>query len=214
MKRVVAAVDRLLVVLLGLALVLSGAFALAWYFDAPFAVELLSRFDRDIFGNFPMQNWWEPALAATAVLSTLVAIALLIGNLSPRRTGTLQISSEDSLAVRVDLGALARGVAAELATFPGVDSARGRAIDDRGSATLAVTVETTPHIDIDAFTRHAERKADFIAEATEGGPVALRIQVHAATPGVEQAERPSSRSGPYNRGSTGSDSIASTANTA
>lgn len=204
MKRATAVMDRLLVVLLGLALIGAGVFALGWYFDVPIAIRTLSRFDRDIFAGFPAESWWEAALAITAVVCTLVAIALLIGNLSPRRTGTVQISSDDALAVRVDLGALARGVAADLAEFPDVESARGRAIDDRGTATLAVTVQTSPHIDIDALTRHVEQKAQFVADSMEGGDVALRVQVHvgAATPLA------------HNRGSTGSDSIASTANTA
>lgn len=189
MKRATAAIDRLLVVLLGLGLLASGAFALAWYFDVPFATSTLSRFDRDIFGDLPTQNWWEAALAGTVIVSVLLAIALLIGNLSPRRTGTVEISSDESFAVRVDLGALARGVAADLAEFPGVESARGRAIDDRGTATLAVTVQTSPHIDIDAFTRHAEQKAEFVAEAMEGGAVALRVQVHVdAGPAPVRAE--------------------------
>lgn len=194
-----AVLDRMLVVLLGIVLLGGGAFALAWHFDVPIATETLSRFDRAIFAGLPDQSWWEPALAGTAVAATLVAIALLIGNLSPRRTGTVQISSEDSLAVRVDLGALARGVAADLASFPGVESSRGRAIDDRGTATLAVTVSTSPHIDIDAFTRAVEITAGFVDEALEGAPVAVRVQVHASA---------------HKRGSTGSDSIASTAKTA
>ncbi|WP_236077596.1 hypothetical protein [Rhodococcus sp. P1Y] len=202
MKRATAAFDRILVVALGLALLAAGSFALAWYFDVPLALNTLSRFDREVFGDLPTQIWWEGALAGTAAVSALIALALLIGNLSPRRTGTLQISSDESLAVRVDLGALARGVAADLATFPGVDSARGRAIDDRGTATLAVTMDTTPHIDIDAFTRCAEQTAAFVAESMQGGAVAVRVQVHVG------ARRTQSR------GSTGSESIASTANTA
>ncbi|MDJ0392234.1 hypothetical protein QMK17_02670 [Rhodococcus sp. G-MC3] len=199
MKRATAVVDRLLVLLLGIVLLGGGAFALAWHFDVPIAKDTLSRFDRAVFAGLPAQSWWEPALAGTAVAATLAAIALLIGNLSPRHTGTVQISTGEVLAVRVDLGALARGVAADLATFPGVESSRGRAIDDRGTATLAVTVSTSPHIDIDTFTRVVETAAGFVAEALEGAPVAVRVQVHASA---------------HKRGSTGSDSNASTAKTA
>lgn len=178
MKRVMAAVDRILAVVLGVALMCAGAFALAWYFDVPWAVQRFATFDRDIFVSIPNRNWWEVALAATAAITAVVALVLLIGNLSPRRTGTVQIASDESLAVRVDLGALARGVAADLATFPGVVSAEGRAIDDRGVPTLAVTVHTTPDIDIDAFTRVAESRAEFVADTLENAPVALRVQVH------------------------------------
>lgn len=178
MKRATAVVDRLLVVLLGVALLGAGAFALAWYFDLSLAVRTLSRFDRDTIAGLPAHDWWEAALAGTAIVSAVGALALIIGNLSPRRTGTMQIYAEESLAVRVDLGALARGIAADLATFPEVESSRGRAIDDRGTATLAVTLSASPAIDIDAFTRTVERKAEFVAESVEGGAVALRVQMH------------------------------------
>ncbi|SNT51662.1 hypothetical protein [Rhodococcoides kyotonense] len=178
MKRLTAAVDRVIVVLLGVALLCAGTYALAWYFDVPWAVARFATFDRDLFASIPAQNWWEAAVGVTAVVSAVVAILLLIGNLSPRRTGTIQISAGESLAVRVDLGALARGVATDLATFPGVASAQGRAIDDRGTATLAVTVHASPDIDIDAFTRVAESRAEFVAETLEGADVALRVQVH------------------------------------
>ncbi|MGA9870320.1 MAG: hypothetical protein WBQ44_04115 [Rhodococcus sp. (in: high G+C Gram-positive bacteria)] len=201
MKRVTAAADRILAVVLGLALLGAGAFALAWYFDVPFATSTLSRFDRQVFASIPAQSWWEATLAAAAALAFVVAIALLIGNLSPRRTGTLQIASNDTLAVRVELSALARAVAADLAAFPGVHSARGRAIDDRGTTTLAVTVQAAPHIDLDTFARITENTAAFVAEAVEGCPVALRVQVHVDA-------------GDPSRGSTGSESIANTANTA
>jgi hypothetical protein len=177
-KRATAAVDRLLVVVLGAVLVGGGAFALAWHFDLPIAVDALSRFDRDIFAGIPEQPWWATTLAVVTLVSALVAVGLLIGNLSPRRTGTLQISADESLAVRLDLGAVARGVAADLASFPGVESSRGRAIDDRGTATLAVTVQSTPHLDIDAFNRVVEDKAAFVAHALGGGDVALRVQLH------------------------------------
>jgi hypothetical protein len=177
-KRATTLIDRLLVTLLGVALVGAGAFAVAWYYDVPFAVESLSRFDRDVFAAFPAQSWWEAALAATAVVGTLVAVALLIGNLSPRRTGTVEISTSESCSLRIDLGALARGIAADLADFPGVESARGRAIDDRGTPTLAVTVQTSPGIDIEAFTRTAEERAAYLAGAVEGSDVALRVQLH------------------------------------
>lgn len=184
MKRATAVVDRLLVVLLGVALLGAGAFALAWYFDLPLAVRTLSRFDRATIAGLPAHDWWEEALAGTAIVSAIGALALIIGNLSPRRTGTMQIYAEESLAVRVDLGALARGIAADLSTFPEVESCKGRAIDDRGTATLAVTVSVSPAIDIDAFTRAVEKKAEFVAESVEGGAVALRIQmnVNAAVP--------------------------------
>ncbi len=178
MKRATALIDRLLVVLLGLTLLAAGALGLAWHFDVPFALDAWARFDRQEFLSLPAQRWWGAALAGAVVLCTLVAVGLLVGNLSPRRIGTLLVSSGESLALRVELDAIARAVASDLARWPGVDSARGRAIDDRGTATLAITVHASRHLDIDAFTRAAESRADFLADSLDGRPVALRVQLH------------------------------------
>ena len=177
-KRATSLIDRILVTVLGLALLATGAFGLLWYFDVPFAVDAWSRFDREEFAALPTQSWWNAALAATIVVSALVAIGLLIGNLSPRRTGTLVIADDESLGIRVELDPLARAVAAEIAQFPGVDSARGRAIDDRGTATLAIAVHASRHLGVQAFTNFAHARAAFVADAVEGRAVALRVQLH------------------------------------
>lgn len=178
MKRATALIDRILVSLLGLALLSAGVFGLAWYLDVPFAVDTWARFDRAAFAALPAQPWWRAALAATAVISALVAIGLLIGNLSPHRTGTLVLADDESLGIRVELDPLARAVAAEIAQFPGVDSVRGRAIDDRGTATLAIDVHAARHLDVDDFTNFAQARAGFIADSVQGRAVALRIQLH------------------------------------
>ena len=73
---------------------------------------------------------------------------------------------------------LSRNLAAEIAQFPGVDSARGRAIDDRGTATLAIAVHASRHLDVQAFTNFAHARAAFVADAVEGRAVALRVQLH------------------------------------
>lgn len=178
MKRATVLIDRVLVVLLGLAMLAAGALGSAWHFDVPFALDVWARFDRREFLALPAQGWWGVALAGTAVIAAILAIGLLIGNLTPRRTGTLLVSSGESLALRVELDAIARAVAADIARWPGVDSARGRAIDDRGTATLAIAVHASRHLDLDAFTRAAEARAGYLADALQGRGVALRVQLH------------------------------------
>lgn len=186
MKKLTAGVDRLLVLVLGIALVGGGAFALAWYLDVEWAVRRLSTFDRALFADLPQHDWWQPALAGAAAVFGVVGILLLVGNLSPRRTRTVQISRTESSSVRVDLGAAARGVAGELARFPGVRRSRGSAIDDRGVATIAVTVDVAVAIDLAAFTALAERTAQRVADSLDGAPVATRVQVHVDAPKVQR----------------------------
>ena len=178
MKTFIAGVDRLLAITTGLALLAGGGFALAWHYDAPWARETLSRFDRARIAELPDQGWWVPTLAVVVCLAVVTALLLLIGNFSPRTTGTASVIEEPHFSAHVDLSAIATGVAAELAEFPGVRRARGTAIDDRGMPTIAVSVYAAADFDVVAFTALAEARAAFVAESLAGAHVATRIQLH------------------------------------
>ncbi len=81
----------------------------------------------------------------------------------------------------IDLGPIATGVAAELARLPGVRRARGRALSDRGLATIQVTVEADPRTDIAALTDAADRVAATTTAALGGSAiadVAVRVLLH------------------------------------
>ncbi|WP_415973404.1 hypothetical protein [Rhodococcus sp. 077-4] len=178
MKKLVAGVDRLLAIVGGVALIAGGIIALAWHYDAPWARETLSRFDRARIAELPDQGWWVPALAVCAGVSVVVALLLLVGNFSPRTTGTASVIEVPHFSAHVDLSAIASGVAAELADFPGVRRARGTAIDDRGMPTIAVSVYAAADFDVVAFTALADARAAFVAESLSGAYVATRIQLH------------------------------------
>lgn len=178
MKTFVAGIDRLLAVAVGLCLLTGGGFALAWHYDAPWAREMLSRFDRARIAALPEQGWWVPTLAVVVCIAVVMALLLLIGNFSPRTTGTASVIEEPHFSAHVDLSAIASGVAAELAEFPGVRRARGTAIDDRGMPTVAVSVHAAADFDVVAFTAQAESRAAFVAESLAGAHVATRVQLH------------------------------------
>lgn len=178
MKTFVAGVDRLLAVVAGLGLIAGGSFTLAWHYDAPWAREWLSRFDRARIAALPEQSWWVPTLAVVVCVAVVVALLMLIGNFSPRTTGTASVIEEPHFSAHADLSAIASGVAAELAEFPGVRRAKGTAIDDRGMPTVAVSVYAAADFDVVAFTTDAESCAAFVARSLGGADVATRVQLH------------------------------------
>ncbi|OZF30553.1 hypothetical protein [Rhodococcus sp. 14-2483-1-2] len=178
MKTFVAGVDRLLAIVAGLGLIAGGSFALAWHYDVHWAREMLSRVDRARLSALPAQGWWVPTLAVVVCIAVVMALLLLIGNFSPRTTGTASVIEEPHFSAHVDLSAIASGVAAELARFPGVRRARGTAIDDRGLPTVAVSVHAAADFDVVDFTARAESRAAFVAESLAGTHVATRIQLH------------------------------------
>ncbi|RZL68831.1 MAG: hypothetical protein EOP29_26215 [Rhodococcus sp. (in: high G+C Gram-positive bacteria)] len=178
MKTFVAGVDRLVAVIAGATLLAGGGFALAWHYDVPWARETLSRFERARIAELPQQGWWVPTLAIVVAVAVVAALVLLIGNFSPRTTGTASVIEEPHFSAHVDLSAIASGVAAELAQFPGVRRARGTAIDDRGMPTITVSVYAAADFDVVGFTAEAESRAAFVARSLGGANVATRVQLH------------------------------------
>lgn len=186
MKLRTVLVNRFFAFAVGCALLGSGAFALAWLWQVPFAREQLTRLDRPRVIDVPDQVWWTPALWTAFAVGTVVGILLLVVNLSRRRTSTVQLFDEVTDAtLGVELGPVAEGVARELAGLPGVRSARGRAVVERHLPTLSVVVHAEPGIDVAEFTANAEETAHRAACALGGARVATQVLLHLDPPHAE-----------------------------
>ncbi|NKR98223.1 hypothetical protein GS473_16080 [Rhodococcus hoagii] len=182
MKRGPAALNRLLVLLIGLVLAGLGAAALAWDRDVAAVRDAVGRLDRDRVVAVPDEPWWHWALGATIGVCLVLGIVVLAVDLSRRRAApTGMLESVTDTPVSIDLGPIATGVAAELARLTGVRRARGRALSDRGLATIQVTVEADPRTDIAALTDAADRVAATTTAALGGSAiadVAVRVLLH------------------------------------
>ena len=119
-----------------------------------------------------------------------MGLSLLVVNLSRGRTATVRIGDTPDPDLSVDLGPMAVGLAAELSALPGVRTVRSAAVDDRGRATLRVTVLADPTVDLQDFTRDAGAIALSMAAALPGAPVATQVLLHLdpAEPASESAE--------------------------
>lgn len=179
MKLRTVLVNRFVAFAVGLSLVGSGAFALAWVWQVPAAREQLARLDRPQVIDVPDQPWWAAALWTVLAVGLTIGIVLLAFNLSRRRTSTVQLYDEVTDAtLGVELGPVAEGAARELELVPGVRSARGRAVVERHLPTLTVTVHADATIDVAEFTAAAEDTARRTAAALGGAHVATQVLLH------------------------------------
>jgi len=182
MKRGPAALNRLLLLLIGLVLAAVGATALAWDRGVPTARDAVARIDRDRVVAVPDEPWWHWALGATVGVCLVLGIVVLVVDLSRRRAApTGMLATVTDTPVSIDLAPIATGVAAELARHTGVRRARGRALSDRGLATIQITVEADPRTDIAALTDAADRVAATTTAALGGSAiadVAVRVLLH------------------------------------
>lgn len=185
MRRRTSVLDRIVAFGAGLALLAGGVVTLLWGLRVEWARALVRRFDRAELTAVPDQSWWPTALGVTAVVAFVVGVALLLVNVRRGRPETMPVFPTDDAAtdvgdasLSVDLGPLASGLAGELSSLEGVRTVRQAAVDERGLATLRVTVVAEPTIDVADFTRSAEALARSMAAALPGAPVATQVLLH------------------------------------
>ncbi|MFD1814896.1 hypothetical protein [Rhodococcus gannanensis] len=200
MNRRTSVVDRLVALAAGALLVAGAGLTLTWIVGVESVRSFARRFDRTEFAALPDQSWWPTALGVTAVVSVLAGLTLLLLNLRRSRPETMPVipsgpaPSGGDASLSVDPGPLAEGLAAELAGLDGVRSVRRTAVDDRGLATLRVTVVADPSIDVADFTRSAEAFARSMATALPGAPVAAQVLLHLSP--AEQSTTTAAEQGP------------------
>ncbi|WP_432522634.1 hypothetical protein [Kineococcus sp. SYSU DK006] len=153
MSRAVLAVDRLVAVVLGLLLAAGGLAAMAWWSGdlarvLPSAGEG-SRLVTGGAGELPEQSWYPAAAAGAALVLGVLALWWLLAHLPRRGAGQLLLpGSGPTGSLRAEADAPARAAADVLAAVPGVRSASGRVVTDRGHLVAELTATVEPGADL------------------------------------------------------------------
>lgn len=155
MSRTVQAVDRTVVLLIGVLLAATGLLLACWYaagqgwFTAPFAAP--DRLDTTGVDTVTGAAWWPWALGAAGVLLVLLGLRWLAAHLPDRGVGRLRIAGGDPTGrLEADAGSVTDAAADALARTEGVQSARGRLRRERGQlvATIHATVERGADLEV------------------------------------------------------------------
>ncbi|KQU65224.1 hypothetical protein ASD62_10360 [Phycicoccus sp. Root563] len=180
MTRLAAAVDRVVVLVVGLVLVVVGVAGIAWQLDL--VAQLPTKLDAAWATDLPEQGWWPWALGAAAVLLALVALRWIGAHAPSRKLATHPLAgSGPEGRLRIDLDALASATADRLAEAPSVRSAKGAALGGRASGAVEVTATVDSRADLGHVrTAIAEVGAE-LARATDG-TVPARYRVRVARP--------------------------------
>lgn len=179
MNRYIAALDRIVVLIIGIALVVAGAYIIAWDAGVRLIRTWVSRLDRPTLLGIPEQPWWHWVLTGTFVFCVVGGFGLLFLNLRLRRARAVTLRhAQSGTDISVDLGPIADGVAAELAQLPGVRATKGRATVDRGLPTLSVVVNADPGINVVDFTTRAENIASTTRRNLDDSDVAVQVLLH------------------------------------
>jgi len=178
-SRTVAGLDRLVALVLGLALIAGGLGAIAWQAGT---VSWTQR-NRIAPGteNAAGQGWWPWATGAGGVLLILLGLWWLFAHVPRRRLGEIRLPGSGAAGIlRANTNAVAAAAADSLAAAGGVRSATGRAFTDRGRPTIALTATLDPMADLGLAREAAQQARDEIAQALDGAELATRIHLHVA----------------------------------
>ncbi|MEZ0163274.1 hypothetical protein AB2L27_00680 [Kineococcus sp. LSe6-4] len=158
MSRKVLGVDRLVAFVLGLVLLVGGVAAVAWW-GGWLAQVLPGTGDRLVSGtgDAVRAGWFAASAAVAAVVLGVLAVWWLVAHLPRRGTDDLTLpGNQASGRLRLAADGPARTAAELLAAHPGVRSARGRTIDDRGELVLELRATCEPTADLHEVAAQAE----------------------------------------------------------
>jgi hypothetical protein len=176
MTRVVIAIDRLAAFVFGVVFLAIGVGALLWNTHwIPRTPELVTAPGLVTASG---THWWPWAEAGVGLVLVLLAVRWLVAHLPMTRVSQRTLSVGDGGVVSADLGEVAAAAARALQACPDVHSAKGRAVLDRGVATIDLTV--TPHspTTLGAVVEAVDEVSAQIAVVLGADAVATRTSVH------------------------------------
>jgi hypothetical protein len=166
MTRRADAVNRAVLLLLGVLLAVVGTLGLAVGFGAFGSSRAASAVLPDEVRTFPDDHpwfWW--AMAGVALLTALLALRWLVAQLRTHRVSKIDRTTDAREGyTTLHAGALTRAVEDEVADLPGVTGASAR-VHDQPRLGLALVVDITDTADIDGLRTQLED--DVVAHVRE-----------------------------------------------
>lgn len=167
MSRFLDVADRIVVFLVGLALLALGLWSVGLYIDQPQAQWLADQADLQQWLHAPDKDWFPWVVTGLGVLSAVVALLLIIPNLRRHRIRTMTSRASNELgSITIGLDALADAVAQSFAALPRVNRASAVVAEDHGEKTMTITINANADASIPHIREHAEQaERDLLAAA-------------------------------------------------
>jgi len=176
MSRTLAALDRFLPFVLGAIAVIVGVGAVVW--DAELSDRLSGTVHAPWLTTASGQDWWPWAVGAAGVVLAVLGLWWLLAHLSRHKVNEARLSgSSPAGKLTADLGALS---AAAVLDTPGVRSANGKAVNDRGRRTLHLTVTINPTADLATAVAASDQVCHDLTRALGDPDIATRVHLRIA----------------------------------
>lgn len=181
MSRSLAAIDRIIIFLVGLILITGGVWAVALYFDEAHAQWLADRVVEVPWSEATAQSWYPWAVGAGMVIAALAGIALIAANLSPRRFSRMRSEvSSDKGTIELSVAPIAHAAAEYLERSPRVEKVAQKVAMDRQRPTVTFTIDALPNVDIDGLRAEVEETERLFRTAVKDLDVDSTFLIHLA----------------------------------
>jgi len=188
MSRATVAIDRVVALVLGVALIAGGVLAVGWYYAwwswLPAAVDVAGALR--VVGT----SWWPWALGAAAVVLLLVGLRWLLAHAPRRKVSELRLpGSGVEGRLEVDAGGAVSAACADLRERHDVRSAVGVVRRDRGQLLIDLRVSLEPRCDLSAVADAVDRTSTVLARCLERPDLYCRVRLDVAGRSREAARR-------------------------
>ena len=151
------ALDRLITLIAGLALLAGGGWLVAYRLGERHIVSASHRLLPNKIADAPDQPWWPTVVGIAGVAIVLLALWLLLQHLTTNTAKSITTTGGGT----VDLGKVANAVADDLSANPLIRRARSTTLKDQGQPLIRVSVTLAPHAPLNelaALARNTQRK--------------------------------------------------------
>ena len=180
MTRTASTLDRIAAALIGLLVIAVGAGALIW--NTTLSSGFPDRITAAPLMSATSQPWWPWAVAGAGVLLVIIGVRWLLTHTPAAKTKPLPLhDADDRGTITVDLTAVVDAAAYALAQRPDVRSAKGKAVIDRGTRTLDLTVSVAAEENLSELTDAIDAVCADLARATGDPTLATRTTVRIAS---------------------------------
>ncbi|GAB7068650.1 alkaline shock response membrane anchor protein AmaP [Mycobacterium hodleri] len=176
MTRTAVTFDRFAAGVAGLALIALGAALVVW--NTTWVPNLPDAVTLPGLRAATTTGWWPFALAGAGIVLVVLALRWLFAHSPVAKVKSLPLRSDDSGTITVDLGEVADAAAQALQQSLDVESASGKAVIDRGTRTVDLTITTSASPRADRLIPAIDAVCAQISGVLSDPSVATRTTIH------------------------------------
>ncbi|MBN9643937.1 alkaline shock response membrane anchor protein AmaP [Corynebacterium mendelii] len=180
MSKSLAAIDRIIVLLVALGLAFLGVWSILFYIGNWYAVELAEYCNQRIWRESPDQPWFKWVLAGIVVVGVVCGLWMILANLRRKRIN--QIHSEPASThigeIKFRISDIGSAVAGQLEDIPRVNSVKSLVAFDRGRPTMDFTINADADANIPMIRSQIDQAERDIRDAIGTTDVDTIYKIH------------------------------------